>query len=768
MNAILEAALSWASRGFRVLPVHGIVDGVCTCTDGRDCGKSAGKHPILKQWIEKATRDEKTIRGWFADHPERNIGLAMGGEERFVALDVDGEEGRASLVVLCERYGKLPVTLTMRSGRTEGGAHYIFRCPDALELPTNRVAIGKGLDERSTGGQIIAPPSMHASGKRYVIERDVPIAELPEWLHALAIAPKQKHKGEPAVSTTQPSLSPVPLEERVRRARAYVRPIEGAVEGQPVHAGGLTGGTMTFVLCEKIARGFDLDADTTHALLLEEWNARCSPPWDERELRRKVESAITTGTLARGSLLNAPSTRHFRLTELGNAERLVATHGRDLRFCKERGWMAWDSARWIPNAEVEVQRKAALTVRSMYAAASQENDDDKRKQLVAWAHKSESNASLNAMVSRARYVDGVAAPTDQFDDGKDAHPDNPWLLTCANGTLDLRTGELRAHRREDLITRIAPVRFDPSASAPAWERFLCEAQPDPLVRAFLARLTGYAATGVIREHVLPIHFGSGGNGKGTYNDTLMALLGDYARAVPTELVKEKQQDGHPSDRATLYGCRYAAASETEKGCSLSVAIVKVMTGGDTMTARFMHKDWFEFQPTHKLSLLTNHRPRIKDTTDSIWRRVLLVTWGASFIGREDTALREKLTSERAGILNWIVRGCLEWQRIGLAPPKSVQLATSHYRDTENPVARFVADACDVAPSLADTAFSLYQAYKRWCEANGERYETSRGFNEALRERGFKVDRRDNQGRIVFAGLALRTNRAHDERSTAPS
>jgi len=250
-----------------------------------------------------------------------------------------------------------------------------------------------------------------------------------------------------------------------------------------------------------------------------------------------------TVALTRHEAARAP---RFHLTDYGNAERLVAAHGQDLRYCGALGWLAWDGTRWARDETREAIRRAKRTIRALYAEAAK-LADDRRKALVEHALRSEKHARLQAMVASAESEPGIAARFADFDAA-------PWLLNVRNGTLDLRTGQLRAHRREDLLTKLAPVAYDPDATCPRWDAFLARVQPDPEVRAFLDRLAGYALTGVIREHVLPIHYGSGRNGKGTWTDTLLAVLGDYAKQIPTELLMVRQGEAHPTERATLLGC----------------------------------------------------------------------------------------------------------------------------------------------------------------------------------------------------------------------
>jgi putative DNA primase/helicase len=493
----------------------------------------------------------------------------------------------------------------------------------------------------------------------------------------------------------------------------------------------------------------------------------CGAPDPAEDIERtaiQAEGCTPVGAIRPSAAV--PERPDLPLTDLGNAERLERRHGRDIRYAEGRGWLAWDGRRWRPN-EAEVQRRAVETVRSIYSEASNARDSTERKHLAEWATKSEANAAINAMIARARFLPSIHTTLSAFDDGSDAPEGAIWRFNVKNGTIDLRTGELHPFRREDMITRLAPVEYHPDATCPTWDRFLCEAQPDPEIRAFLACLAGYSLTGSTRDHVLPIHYGKGRNGKSTYNEIHLAIMGDYGRAAPQELMLEKKGDGHPVDRATLHGCRYASASETDEGRALSVALVKQLTGGDTISARFMRENYFQFKPTHKLALLTNHRPSIRDTTDSIWSRVMLIPWDVSFKGREDTSLPDKLRGELSGILAAFVRGCLEWQRIGLNAPPAVLAATVEYRQEEDRIGEFIHEKCQEGPELCEGSTPLYNAYKVWTIGRGGKPLSHPVFSRKLADRDGLSKGRDSKDCILWKGIALNDTCAPLTRREAP-
>lgn len=437
----------------------------------------------------------------------------------------------------------------------------------------------------------------------------------------------------------------------------------------------------------------------------------------------------------------------YNLTDLGNARRLVHRHGRNLRYCwLWRKWLVWDGKRWVKDDTGEVYRLAKETVSSIYQEAAAAPNDEARKELGKHATRSEAGARIKEMVDLAR--SDVPVMPDELD----ASPD---LLNTESGTIDLHTGELREHRREDLITKIAPTTYRPDAEAPTWEAFLERVLPGEDLRAFVQRAVGYSATGDTSEQCMFINHGGGANGKSTFQEAIAAALGDYAMRAPTEMLLAKRSDGVPNDVARLKGARFVSASETEEGRRLAESRIKDLTGQDTITARFMKAEWFDFAPTHKLWLSTNHKPEIRGTDAAIWRRIRLVPWAVTIPPAEqDKKLPIALRHELAGILAWVVRGCLQWRREGLQAPDEVRKATGEYRAEMDVLAGFLVECCELDTGHWEYAKDLYECYKRWCDENGERPEPQRKFGGRLGERGFQRDRGGSRGAGIWRGVRL--------------
>lgn len=465
---------------------------------------------------------------------------------------------------------------------------------------------------------------------------------------------------------------------------------------------------------------------------------KCIPPLPEQEVAQ----------IAR-SMMRYPA-GDFPLTDSGNAERLRSYYGDDFRWTPQLGWLVWEDGRWAIDHRERVQHLSKLVARRVGEETANAKEEGRVKALSRHAHACESRASRKAMVELVKAEPGVSTPIISFDT-------DPWLFNVANGTLDLRSNRLHAHRREDYITKLAPVVYIEGASAPVWTAFMEQIIPDEEVRAYLQRLAGYWLTGVVRDHVLPVFYGTGSNGKSTFVDTILAMMGDYARPFPSEELMVRRGEAHPTGRAMLRGLRFAPASETDQGRALSEAMVKQLTGGDRITARFMRMDYFDFPPTHKLALATNHKPLIRGTDKGIWRRIHLVFFGVTVPeNKQDKALKEKLLAELSGIFRWALDGCRAWQHGGLAPPQAVLDATREYKAEMDVVGQYLEECC-VEERANDAvrigASELYDDYVRWSTNMGIHTLNQNNFGSAMTDHGF--DRRLKQGRKFYVGLRLR-------------
>ncbi len=439
------------------------------------------------------------------------------------------------------------------------------------------------------------------------------------------------------------------------------------------------------------------------------------------------------------------------LTDLGNGERLAERYGGELRYCHPMGrWFVWDGKRWRPDDTGQVIRYAKATVRSIYEEAAASDDDARAKEIAKWAGRSQAKDRIQAMISLAQSEPGIPVKIEELDS-------DPWLLNVENGTIDLRTGALKPHDPGDLITKLAPVAYDPKAVAPTWDAFLQRVLPVEELRGFLQRLSGYALTGDVSEQKLPFLYGLGANGKSTYINTFMEALGDYAQQAPPELLTVKGHS-HPTELADLMGARLVASVEVEDGKRLAESLVKQLTGGERIKARYMRQDFFQFDPTHKVFLVANHRLEVRGTDHAIWRRIKMIPFEVTIPEDErDPRLPEKLKAELPGILAWAVKGCLEWQQMGLGEPVEVSAATDEYREEQDVLALFIEDVCEVHPAVTESAQTLYKEYSEWCQEQGEFPETQRKFGARLTEKGYTRQRLtsgERKGAYEYVGLRV--------------
>lgn len=436
------------------------------------------------------------------------------------------------------------------------------------------------------------------------------------------------------------------------------------------------------------------------------------------------------------------------LTETGNAERLVDQYGDRIRFCHPWGaWLHWDGRRWRRDQTGTVRNWAKNVTRSIFEEIGKAETKEERQKIWKWANTSEKAAARAAMLKLAESEPGIPIEPEEMDR-------QPFLLNVMNGTVNLQTGMLRSHNQTDVLTKLAPVYFDADAECPTFLAFLERVLPDPDVRAFLQRMTGYGMTGVTSEQCLAFFYGSGANGKSTFLSIMQEMLGDYAQEAAPDLLTSRGGDRHPTELADLFGARWVSSIEVDEGKRLAETLVKQMTGGDKIKARFMRTDFFQWTPTHKLFLAANHKPEIRGTDYAIWRRIHIVPFTVTIPPEErDGKLVSKLLAELPGILNWAIAGCLAWQREGLGVPQAVRSATEEYRQEQDVLAVFLEEHCVIERDASAPTTALYKAYTAWAETGGVKPISSQAFGRRLTERGMEPGR-GRDGKRTWIGLRL--------------
>jgi putative DNA primase/helicase len=363
------------------------------------------------------------------------------------------------------------------------------------------------------------------------------------------------------------------------------------------------------------------------------------------------------------------------------------------------------------------------------------------KHCLNWEDTRDLERCLKSVTSEV----GIAVKPEQLDT-------DLFLFNVNNGTIDLRTGQLRQHGKADLITKVAPVAFDPAAKCPLWLQCLHRwmGGNDDLID-YLQRVVGYSLTGDVGEQCLWFLHGQGANGTSTFLSILLHLLGDYGLQAVSDLLLVKHHSAHPTERADLCGRRFVATIEADEGKHLAEALMKQITGGDRIRARWMNKDFFEFAPTFKLFLAANHKPLIRGTDHAIWRRIKLVPFTITISEEEkDKQLLDKLKGEMPGILAWAVRGCLQWQRGGLGEPDEVRQATAEYQSEQDSVGEFIRACCFEHREAKCIASALLEAYQKW---SGDRQMTSKAMAKRLERKGYHKSR-GHAGYTYWHGLKI--------------
>ncbi len=687
-NQMENAALEYAKRGWSVIPI-----------------RPQSKTPLLPTWKEYqqriATEDE--IKGWFRTRPDANVGIVTGRISGFVVLDVDGDAGHASMT------GKMvPVS---PQATTAKGYHVFLKHPGG-SVP-NKVGLLPGIDIRGDGGYVVAAPSIHESGHVYswAISPEEELADLPAWLRQ--------------------ELSTGTRKEKVDTAKI----LAGVPEGQRDN--------NLFRLACKF-RAADLPYDTARGLI-EQAARECASPFPPEEAKIKVDSAYGRYEPGGGSVITNPdliekwlktnSPDGIHLTETGNAKIFAMQHGQNVRFCKQIGWFVWDGKRWVRDDNGAISGLAKQMVLTCYSSLAGVADQGFREKVFKHLVKSESAKGIANMLTLAESELGISIGVGQLDQDQ-------FLFNVLNGTLNLRTGELQEHRRGDHITRLAPVNFDPQANCHRFDRFLGEVfeSNQNLIR-FVQQYFGYSLTGGTTEQCFAIFYGCGANGKSTLVKTIQRILGDYASQCGIETFLTKHNGGIPNDLARLHSARAVFAAESEDGQRLAESLVKQLTGGDLILARFLHREFFEFEPRFKLILSTNHKPTIRGTDQAIWRRIRLVPFNVAFPPeRQDRGLLETLWQEREGIFAWMVRGLQDLQANGLIIPAEVADATQDYREDQDVIGQFLDECVYETMISALPCKKLYRIYVWWAKKQGEYAHNNRRFQAAMTERGISRDR----------------------------
>ncbi len=693
LHPVLDAALTYLEQGIAVLPIRG------------GTGDDA-KKPLLPAWKTYQDRlpTEREARDWFRKWPNADLGIICGWKGLAV-VDIDDPELACRIV----QDTKL-LAQTMVATTPSGGLHIHL---EEQVTSKNGPIIPGVADIKAAGGYVVSPPSRN----REWIDNNAPerlrVRNAREWGEEMLA------KFGVEVGCEEPPPDRKAGGGKVREGARHTHLVSLA-------------GRLRY-------QGFPIEEIEED--LLRENKRRCVPPLPQSEV---IQIADSMANYDPGPM---------PLTDLGNAERLVARHGNDLRYCHELGtWYVWRGTHWGENDDGEVERRANETARSIRLEAEHATDPDRTKKLFNHALKSEAHYSRQMMIRMAQDLEGIPTPKETFNR-------NPLLLNVSNGTIDLATGELLEHDREDMLTTLIPLTYSTDAKAPRWLQFLDEIfEEDAALIEYVQRAVGYSLTGDVSEQILFLCYGKGANGKSILLDAITRMMGSYARVTDPELLLARSGESHPTGMADLFGKRMATTMETKKGRSFNESKLKWLTGGDKLTARKMRQDFFEFFPTHKLWIATNHLPNVELGGEAFWRRIIAIPFNRVFTAKEqDPGLADVLAEEANGILAWAVRGSVAWcAGAGLKThlPKAIRRAKGKYQRDNDQIGRFLEDRCDFEDHLRIGSQALYDVYKRWCDETGEGIVLSqKEWSQEMERQG--IGKKKTSAGTVWVGLGVR-------------
>jgi putative DNA primase/helicase len=714
MTTMLENALKYAQAGYPVLPLN-------------------NKEPLIRRGSHGASSDEETVRKWWKRWPEAQIGIATGKISGLVVLDVDlGKEGvESSWNSLIQKQVIQLDTVRARSGA--GGLHLYFKYPEN-ETVQNTVEHGgnKGIDFRGDGGYIVAPPSIHSvTGKEYLWENSIfetTLHECPEFMYSVN------------ATATLSYISAAPIPEGHRNV------------------------AMTAIA--GILRTFGLNEEHILNVLIQQNSERCVPPLPETELESIAKHIIKypPHNTRRGASDSLGDTvlLSYEPSEVGFAQMFTDINSGQLKYHSNRGkWYWWSSHYWRADHTGVTLYRSMEAARTYMQAALRVQDPEARAIRMRQGLKQQHYNFLNHSLLLATSFPNINAPADNWDKEE-------YLIACENGVLNLTDGTLRPGYPEDMISKHLEVIYNPNAYAPKWQKFLEEIfEGDQRVIEYVQRCVGYSLTGSVKEQCLFILLGFGANGKSTFLEVLHKLFGEYGQSAPFSTF-ERQVGGtrQSNDLAVLNGMRFISASEPRQGSVFDEGRLKQLTGGDYVTARFLHQEYFTFRPEGKIWIAANHAPIVKDDSDGFWRRVHKIDFNVKFWDADhpdkpagakvkNGKLRDELLAELPGILAWAVRGAIQWASEGLKPPTTVREATKAYEIDSDPLAPFIGRKCNIEPELRVLKEDLFRAYSIDCEAQKLKpYEvlTARRFHERLAPRYTVVV---ENGQSYYQGLALK-------------
>jgi len=763
MGTFLEIATPLIQRGIPVIPVQ-----------------PNEKRCLLPEWQMKATTDIEQIKLWQTENPQFNVGC-VGKPDGFVMLDCDVVKLREQIEK--ETRQKFPLTLIVRSAG-KGAEHIYFRQTDKSRGLGNRSSAGL-FDLQSVDKYVVGPGSTLSNGNTYEIVDDSPIADFPDWLAEWIERNSDMTKG-----LSGGKGAPVHPDFDFDRFCnhfdfAFVGDNDGkhffeacpfkgerhtTDRGKPDYMAcailydGETIGFSDFATsCEghgktihdlirlRYEQGYEkydgeiFAEDESIEELLEEFGAEsafgaveadeCTPCihfGESSHTHTRIESLPKMYTRPTPDFY--PVEWSKQKSDKGNAELLAQYFGYDILFVPEAGkaggYYVWTGTHWeYDKGNAAMYRMAKEITGILLVHAAKQATKNEQEDWAGYAISCGNAGKLKNMIELVRtHVRTVH---------KSEFNNQRMLLNLREGAVDLRTGTICPHDRNDLLTKCQNISWNPIAESKRWQQFLSEVfEGNQEVIDFIQRAVGYTLTGLTAEEVLFIGWGTGRNGKGKFTDTIIALMGDYARPAKFDMfVAKKGDEGKANDVAELFGARFVPASEGEQSKRLAEAKIKNMVSGDPVEGEKKYQDSFTYYPEYKIWLFTNYKPRIVGTDEGIWDKVIFIPFKRYFEPHErDKNLLAKLKQELPGILQWAIRGCLAWQEQGLNVPECLKQATAQYRHEQNVLGHFVEDELIENDDLKTPCGQMYTHYEEWAGKNGEYQMTATEFKERMEQR----------------------------------
>jgi putative DNA primase/helicase len=715
----MDDILYLASLGFRVHPL--IVK---------------NKIPIIAAWERKASTDPAMIRQWAIIHKGCNWGLATGIETGVFVVDLDAKAGGLRTWKKLLKEQSVPTTAEVITGG--GGIHLYFQYPKNTEIRNSAGKIGKGIDIRGEGGQVVIPPSIHPNGVAYrwkTSPKITPIAKAPKWLINLIIG---------AQATVEPAIIGGPVEKGTRNNQIYHQALYLARQGA------LQDVTLTTMLiwCKSIREEIDR----------KEIEATVASAYKYHEKEKNKIAAITD----------------IELSDVGNAQRLIAASGTKTLYVPSLGWHIWDEKRWEYDVENLIVTKLAIdAMEEMKVDIGEQlkSVTDRHKAAVLykmynWAIGSHSAGKITAMVNVSKAFPQIVKDLSRLDDSN-----TDFLINCANGTLDMRTGKLSPHDSKQFITRLVHHNYNPKAKCPTWLETLNLAfGGNKEMISFFQRAVGYSASAALSEQCFFICWGErGNNGKSTLIEALQRILGqDYAVMTDARVISSKDKDNHVlSSLAALNKVRIVSINEIAENAILDEELIKQLTGGDTLQAKKLYMEPFTYRPVFKIWVRANNKPTVRGTGEAFWRRVKLIPFTHQIPEARRKPRHEidaLLLNEAEGILAWIVKGFRLWyEEGGLQDPPEVQAAWIQYKDASDIVAQFLGECIEMSEKGPKTTIArqvLYGVFREWCKDQGLKYVMSaEKLARRISERTGQYERVREKQVSVWVGMKLTANAA---------